>query len=91
MTAWKDITSYRAGEKERVPQTYEAKSGWLRVAVTRHIHHPGDWLLRCNLPGLEMVTVATGDDVKIAKRNALKLIENRLAELQQDLEEIARD
>ena len=91
ITNWKDITSYSASDKHRIPQTYEARCSLLRVVITRHIDRPGDWLLRSNLPGLDMIRVATGDDLLIAKRNALKLIENRIAELQQDLEGIGDD
>jgi hypothetical protein len=88
MANWKDTTSYEQGDKRRIPRSYKAVAtpGYLNLVVSRHIHDPGWWILRTNVPGLDMARLHEGDDVEIAKRNALKLVENRLAELVQVLE-----
>lgn len=89
---WEDITSYRQGDKERIPASYEKRTGFLRVVVTRSIHGDrGAWYLRSNLPGLDMVEVGRGDDPVPAQRQALKLVKSRLAELAQNLEEMKDD
>ena len=42
---WKDITTYRNGEKDRTPTTFSAKCGPMRLVVTSsHIHYPGKWV-----------------------------------------------
>lgn len=43
---WKDITSYSRDDKERTPQTWEARLGGVRVCVTRR-HGLTGWYLIC--------------------------------------------
>lgn len=45
MTDWKDCTAYRRDDKERVPTTFEAKAGPIRLCVTlSHIYYSGHWV-----------------------------------------------
>ena len=85
---WTDTSSYGQGETNRVPSTWTVQSGHLTITITRHIHFPGKWLLRTNMPGLDMVDLSTTNEpvTEAIKRDALKRVENYLAELQQDLE-----
>jgi hypothetical protein len=47
---WKDETSYSRGDKERVPTTFAAICGPLKLVVTSgHVHYPGRWVARCHL------------------------------------------
>ncbi len=42
---WKDISSFRQGEKDRTPTTWELNVASHRLLVHRHIHQPGKWFL----------------------------------------------
>jgi len=49
MIAWKDVTSYRQGDREHVPTTWAATFGDLRIVVlNRHISAPGRWVMHCH-------------------------------------------
>lgn len=42
---WKDVTSYSRGHTDRVPTTFAAQCGPMRLVVTSgHIHYPGKWV-----------------------------------------------
>ncbi len=45
---WKDATSYsrdERGKDQRVPATYEAKAGPIRLCITcSHIYYKGQWV-----------------------------------------------
>ena len=44
MAEWKDTTSYRQGDKERVPTTWTRNLSGVRLTVTRsHIYYPDRW------------------------------------------------
>jgi hypothetical protein len=46
---WKDETSYSRGENPRVPKTFVARCGPLKLVVTcGHIHSPGRWVAHCH-------------------------------------------
>lgn len=85
----KNVDSHSASDKERVPQTHLVKCSYLRITVMRGIHFPEDWVLYSSLPGLDLVPLGVGNDLVAAKKQALKLVENRLAEMTQDLEDIS--
>lgn len=45
---WKDATSYSRDDKERLPTTFAATSGPLKLVVTSgHIYYPGRWVGHC--------------------------------------------
>lgn len=48
MLIWVDDTSYRASDKERIPRTYVAHIGVLKLVVTRKVYHPEAWYIRCD-------------------------------------------
>lgn len=75
---WKDITSYpRSGRKPgEEPRTWEITSGTMRVVVTRHLDHPGDWLMRCDEIGCHG-SVLKSRDIDAAKREALERVRMR--------------
>lgn len=50
MNRWRDISSFARHETDRKPRTMELRCGGLRLCVTRHIHHPGRWLVT-GVPG----------------------------------------
>ncbi len=42
---WTDATSYSRDDRERVPTTFEAKAGPIRLCITcGHIYHKGEWI-----------------------------------------------
>lgn len=46
---WKDTSSFRQGDTQRIPNTFRANVGKLRLTVHRHIHYDkNDWLLSCD-------------------------------------------
>lgn len=46
---WENCSTYSRGDKERIPSVWKVKVGNLSICVHRHIHHPGKWLLSCDL------------------------------------------
>lgn len=65
---WKDISSYSRTDNARIPKTFEADVGGLRIVVTRNIYcRPEEWALRCD-PWFDMHVVGTGsaDEAKAA-------------------------
>lgn len=79
---WTDTTSYRQGERksEIRPRSWGLRSGGVYISITRdHIRNPGRWSLSCapffdvwdmNLDGII--------DAQTAKRNAIRLVHQRL-------------
>jgi hypothetical protein len=86
---WKDCTTYSQGDKERIPHSFEVISGDLRISITSgHIHYKGQWVMHCYKLGIDTKPLAVGITREQAQAQACKIVENRLAELQQDLEAI---
>lgn len=79
---WRDVTSYRQGDTERVPRTWELKLEELKykVIVTRHRHYENTWLLTFREANIELRDLET-DDVEEAKNKALEIVENYLNDL----------
>lgn len=79
---WKDVTSYRRGDIERVPRTWELKLEELKykVIVTRHINYENTWLLTFREANIELRDLET-DDVEEAKNKAIEIVENYLNDL----------
>ena len=40
---WNDVSSYSRGDKDRQPNSFEARAGCVRIRVHRHIDYPGRW------------------------------------------------
>ena len=72
---FKDISSYSQSDKDRTPHSFEARVGGFRLVVTRHIHYPEQWLLRCD-PFLE--TAIDDCPAKDAQRQAVVLLRGNL-------------
>lgn len=80
---WVDETSYSRGDVERIPQTWAASCGSMRVVVTRHLHYePTDWridfgatsfLAKGNISADEAKAKAEGHLVTYAKRILIDL------------------
>lgn len=47
MEAWKDVTSYSQGDKERIARSWEYRAGKFRITVTR-LHGADGWYLTVN-------------------------------------------
>lgn len=70
---WKDISSFSQSDKERIPDTWEARPHRdLRIVVCRgHIRHRGKWVLHCR-PWLECHELPNAfDDIEGAQAEAL--------------------
>lgn len=63
---WKDETSYSRGDKERVPTTFAAQCGPMKLVVTSsHIHFPGRWVAHCHpLFATKPLDAATKEDAQ---------------------------
>ena len=72
---FKDISSYSQGAKDRTPHSFEARVGGFKLVVTRHIHYPEQWLLRCD-PFLE--TAIDDCPVADAQRQAVDRLRTAL-------------
>lgn len=87
---WKDETSYSRGELGKVePDTWVLHLPTTRIAVHRHINHPGKWVLTCRRLGIELREL-DADDVETAKRVALQLLELAVLMVKKDLEAAPR-
>lgn len=70
LIAWKDVTSYSRGNKERIPRILEAEICGFTLTIHRHIHIPGTWLLSCCRLDLDNVDLRT-DDFAEAENKAI--------------------
>ncbi|MTH94920.1 hypothetical protein [Roseibium sp. RKSG952] len=72
MIEWKDVTSYRLGERgTRAPDAWACNVGGLRISVVKgHVYNPGRWSLRCDpwfdVTDLDLSSDATGEEAKKA-------------------------
>lgn len=82
---WKDITTYRQGDKERKPTSYQAKSGSLVITVTcGHVMHRPNWIMHCYQLGLDTVPLELGSEASPQEAqakaiNVVKKIVQKLA------------
>jgi hypothetical protein len=89
MTTWKDCTSYARGDKERIPVSFDIRSGDIRIVITKdHIYYRGKWVMHCHALGIDTRPLAIGITQEQAQQQARKIVENRIAELQADLDAI---
>lgn len=72
---WKDISSYWRG-KSHETQTFELDAGVLRIVVTRHVHYPGEWVIRLND---SIPIISKHKQLENAKREALEMAHDRLS------------
>jgi hypothetical protein len=87
--AWTDCTTYRQGDKERIPTTFEVESGMLRIVVTNgHIHYKGQWVMHCYRLGIDTELLRGALTREQAQQHARQRVESAIAELQQDLDYI---
>lgn len=82
---WKDTSSHRQGDSERIPNSWELRVGDLRICVHRHFHYePDQWLLFC--PHLQMADVVLkSKDTGKAQKEAIQFVKNWLKLQQQFL------
>lgn len=46
MLLWKDVTSYKQGDRERKPTSYSTRVDWVKASITNsHITNKGRWSL----------------------------------------------
>lgn len=83
---WKDITSYRRSDKDRLPTTFETQVGDLQLVVTcSHIYYPGKWVFHCS-PWFD--THPLGEEVNTldqAKKCAIKLLVEKIRRINSDV------
>lgn len=82
---WKDISSFRQGDKERIPTSFRAKVGVLTISVHRHIYFEKDeWLL--SVEGFfdkKQLGKGTSDEAKeVAIALVKDMLENTLKEFE---------
>lgn len=73
---WRDITTRKRDGRVEEPRTWEIVSGTLRVVVTRHLDHPGEWLMRCDEIGIGLSPLKSRD-IEEAKLEALSRVRTR--------------
>ena len=75
--AWKDISSFSAGDKVCTPNAFELNAGGFRLRVHRHIHHaPDAWLLTCD-PWFKCLGLGSGT-AETACGDALRVVLGRV-------------
>ena len=92
---WKDCTTYRQSDKERIPTTFDIKSGKLRIVITssqiyynRRCHREGQWVMHCFQLGIDTLLLPGATTREQAQQHARQRVDSAIAELQQDLEAI---
>lgn len=74
---WKDTTSHRQGDKERVPTSFTAKSGPVAITITcGHIDYTPDWVMHCAALSINthhLVGVSSLEGAKMAAITIVKL------------------
>lgn len=71
MAEWRDTTSYPQSDTERVPQTWEALPGGVRLSVTRYVGMDG-WFIRCSTFDIDLDELLA-EDIGAAKYEALHI------------------
>jgi hypothetical protein len=80
---FKDTSSYSQGTVKRVPKTFEAYVGCIKLVVTRHIdYEPEDWVIRAEPFVKDVVSNVSADE---AQRT---LVESLRAALRSHLSEL---
>ena len=77
---WRDVTSYKQGDTERVPRTWELKLEELKYKVIVTRYYENTWLLTFREANIELRDLET-DDVEEAKNKALEIVKNYLNDL----------
>lgn len=75
---WTDATTY-SKHAERIPTTWAARAGRLRITVTSgHIHHLARWVMHCSpfFYAKELVGVETKEEAQAMALAAVKEIVN---------------
>ena len=76
---WKDSTSYKRGDTERKPTTWEIEEGGLRVSVVwNHLYWPGRWVFHCHELSCDTELLPDATDEASAKRQAVVALYKRL-------------
>ncbi len=86
---WKDVTSYRRGDKERIPTILEAMICGFRICVHWHIYYQNTWLLSCHSLKIDNQDLKA-DCFDEATRKAINILITHLeryVELQKTLKE----
>ena len=86
MIQWKDSTSYSQSEKERTPRTWKAEIKGYEVIVTRIVHCPDSWFLRCRDFGIDSRELRSKDAV-YAKHEAVLIFKMKLLEKIEKMQE----
>jgi hypothetical protein len=93
---WKDTTSYRQGERGKVPPIeYEAEVGDARISVHRYLGLPGWFLTVRGLIEIDRDEIQTPDgdvmeDPKEAQERALHMVQEALATRLDEIERAIR-
>lgn len=88
---WKDETSYSRDEEDRIPRTFVARVGPIRLAITRkHGLDPTEWFVDFYTRNMEFDYVEGGKDLVEAKRLGLRLVRKKLEEAMAALEKMEK-
>lgn len=72
---YKDITSYKNGDKEKNPRVLENTVNGIPFTVHKHVYYGNEWLLSCDKLNADKITLGT-NNMEIAKEKAIdKMIE----------------
>lgn len=68
---WRDMTTYRHGDRERKPRILECKlNDSIILKVHKHIYYEDEWLLSCSFLGFDCRQLGT-TNMEQAEINAL--------------------
>lgn len=81
---WKDCTSYSKGNKEKIPSSFEAHAGPLRIfIVSEHIYSLGEWVLSTYPTFVKLEALQLSADVpfKEVQQKAERLVKEKMLEV----------
>lgn len=81
MTHWKDSTSYSRNQTDRVPTSFTADVGSLRITVvSNHRANPGFWSVHCHQIGMDTKDLGLPNNVsaETAQKCAVDMVHDEL-------------
>ena len=85
---WKDTTSYSRSDNERIPRSWQIKSGSLIITIHRHRDYDPDiWLVSCYELSISQHKLKN-KELNQAKNEALLIVKNAIEILRSDINKL---
>lgn len=81
MENWIDATNYNRTKTDRIPDSWELKTEYIRIWVSKgHIDYPNTWVYSCYSIGVDAKSLKLPNDAppELAQKKALAWVRDRL-------------